>query len=241
MTFMLIYAIAGLGLMLLAGFTGQFSMGHAAFLGVGAYAQAVLTGMGWPFPLALAVAAGCRPRSAWWWVCRRLRVKGIYLGMATLAFRFIVEEVLRAGKAVTGGNAGLPSGPQMFGWSARSRRWRSTSCAWSSPCWPRWACSTCCVRPPGAFVAIRDSEISAQSMGIHLAATRRWFALSAALAPAWQGRAVRAPDPFISPDQFNIIQSIDLLLMVVIGGWARCTAFPGRHLPDHHAPGIAHG
>jgi branched-chain amino acid transport system permease protein len=65
----LIYAIVGLGLMLLAGFTGQFSIGHAAFLGVGAYTQAVLTGMGWPFPLALAcggavgavgVVVGCR-------------------------------------------------------------------------------------------------------------------------------------------------------------------------------------
>ena len=58
LTFVLIYAIVGLGLMLLAGFTGQFSLGHAAFLGVGAYTQAVLTGMGWPFALSLACAAG---------------------------------------------------------------------------------------------------------------------------------------------------------------------------------------
>ena len=52
LTFVLIYGIVGLGLMLLAGFTGQFSMGHAAFLGVGAYAQAVLTNAGMPFALA---------------------------------------------------------------------------------------------------------------------------------------------------------------------------------------------
>ena len=58
LTFVLIYAIVGLGLMLLAGFTGLFSLGHAAFLGVGAYTQAVLTGMGWPFALSLACAAG---------------------------------------------------------------------------------------------------------------------------------------------------------------------------------------
>jgi Branched-chain amino acid transport system / permease component len=57
LTFILIYAIAGLGLMLLAGFTGQFSLGHAAFLGVGAYTQAVFTNMGVPFPIALALAA----------------------------------------------------------------------------------------------------------------------------------------------------------------------------------------
>jgi branched-chain amino acid transport system permease protein len=58
LTFILIYGVAGLGLMLLAGFTGQFSLGHAAFLGVGAYTQAVFTNMGLPFPLALALAAG---------------------------------------------------------------------------------------------------------------------------------------------------------------------------------------
>ena len=58
LTLVLIYSIAGLGLMLLAGFTGQFSMGHAAFLGVGAYTQAVMTNAGVPFPIAMACAAG---------------------------------------------------------------------------------------------------------------------------------------------------------------------------------------
>ena len=58
LTFILIYGVVGVGLMLLAGFTGQFSIGHAAFFGVGAYTQAVLTGMGWPFPFALA--------AVWW-------------------------------------------------------------------------------------------------------------------------------------------------------------------------------
>jgi branched-chain amino acid transport system permease protein len=69
-----------------------------------------------------------------------------------------------------------------------------------------------------AFVAIRDSEISAQSMGIHLARYKSLsFALSAALAGL--GGALYAHKiSFLSPDQFNIIQSIDLLLMIVIGG-----------------------
>jgi branched-chain amino acid transport system permease protein len=57
LTFVLIYGIVGLGLMLLAGFTGQFSIGHAAFLGTGAYTQAVLANMGVPFPIAMAAAA----------------------------------------------------------------------------------------------------------------------------------------------------------------------------------------
>ena len=57
LTFVLIYGVVGLGLMLLAGFTGQFSIGHAAFLGTGAYTQAVLSNMGVPFPLAMVGAA----------------------------------------------------------------------------------------------------------------------------------------------------------------------------------------
>ncbi|HPH14347.1 MAG TPA: branched-chain amino acid ABC transporter permease, partial [Burkholderiaceae bacterium] len=69
-----------------------------------------------------------------------------------------------------------------------------------------------------AFVAIRDSEISAQSMGIHLARYKTLsFAISAALAGI-AGALYAHKLQFISPDQFNIIQSIDLLLMVVIGG-----------------------
>ena len=56
LTFVLIYAVVGLGLMLLAGFTGLFSLGHAAFLGVGAYTEAVMVNAGVPFPLALVCA-----------------------------------------------------------------------------------------------------------------------------------------------------------------------------------------
>ena len=92
LTFVLIYAVVGLGLMLLAGFTGLFSLGHAAFLGVGAYTQAVMVNAGVPFPLAL-VCAGVFSAIAGVIVgLPALRVKGIYLGMATLAFGFIVEE-----------------------------------------------------------------------------------------------------------------------------------------------------
>ena len=90
LTFVLIYSVVGLGLMLLAGFTGLFSIGHAAFLGVGAYTEAVLSGMGWPLPLSLAAAAGLSAAVGAVVGLPALRVKGIYLGIATLAFGFIV-------------------------------------------------------------------------------------------------------------------------------------------------------
>jgi branched-chain amino acid transport system permease protein len=219
LTFVLIYSVVGLGLMLLAGFTGLFSIGHAAFLGVGAYTQAVLTNMGWPFPIALAVAAGLSAAVGVVVGLPALRVKGIYLGIATLSFGFIVEEAFARWESVTHGNAGLTvKSPEMFGWNANSSE------EFYAICLVVTVLATLAVlnilrSPTGrAFVAIRDSEISAQSMGIHLARYKTLsFALSAALAGI--GGALYAHKlRFISPDQFNIVQSIDLLLMVVIGG-----------------------
>ena len=219
LTFALIYAIVGLGLMLLAGFTGQFSLGHAAFLGVGAYTQAVLTGMGWPFMLSLACAAGLSAAVGVVVGLPALRVKGIYLGMATLSFGFIVEEVFARWESVTGGNAGkhlVP--PEIWGFKFESTESFYFLCLVIAV-----VCTLAILNllrsPTGrAFVAIRDSVISAQSMGIHLAHYKTLsFSLSAAFAGT--GGALYAHKlQFISPDQFSILQSIDLLLMIVIGG-----------------------
>ncbi|ABM59801.1 branched-chain amino acid ABC transporter permease [Verminephrobacter eiseniae] len=219
LSFVLIYAIVGLGLMLLAGFTGLFSLGHAAFLGVGAYTQAGLTGIGWPFALALVCAAALSAAAGWVVGLPALRVKGIYLGMATLSFGFIVEELFARWESVTGGNAGKHlAPPQVWGLSLES------GTAFHFLCLGLTVVCTLAVlnllrSPTGrAFVAIRDSEISAQSMGIHLARYKTLsFSLSAALAGI--GGALYAHKlQFISPDQFGIMQSIDLLLMVVVGG-----------------------
>jgi branched-chain amino acid transport system permease protein len=219
LTFILIYSVVGLGLMLLAGFTGLFSIGHAAFLGVGAYTEAYLQSKGWPFPVSILFAALLSAAVGVVVGLPALRVKGIYLGIATIAFGFIVEEVLARWESVTGGNAGMSvSPPKAFGWSADSSE------SFYFVCLVVTVLCTLAVlnllrSPTGrAFVAIRDSEISAQSMGIHLAYYKTLsFALSAALAGI--GGALYAHQiRFLSPDQFNIIQSIDLLLMVVIGG-----------------------
>jgi branched-chain amino acid transport system permease protein len=122
-------------------------------------------------------------------------------------------------ESVTGGNTGKTvSAPQMLGWAA------DTGSSFYFVCLvvtvlATLACLNLLRSPTGrAFVAIRDSEISAQSMGIHLAYYKTLsFAFSAALAGI--GGALYAHQiRFLTPDQFNIIQSIDLLLMVVIGG-----------------------
>ena len=219
LTFVLIYAIVGLGLMLLAGFTGLFSLGHAAFLGVGAYTQAIMVNAGIPFPLAIACAGLLSAAVGMVVGLPALRVKGIYLGMATLAFGFIVEEGMARWESVTGGNAGLMVNPPAIGsWSLDSTN------EFYFLCLVITIGATLCIvnlmrsSTGRAFVAIRDSEISAQSMGIHLARYKTMsFGISAALAGI--GGALYAHKiQFLSPEQFSIIQSIDLLLMVVIGG-----------------------
>ncbi len=219
LTFVLIYSIVGLGLMVLAGFTGLFSLGHAAFLGVGAYTQAIMVNAGVPFPIALACAGLLSAAVGMVVGLPALRVKGIYLGMATLAFGFIVEEVMARWESLTGGNKGLMVNyPSLFGWELDSTNEFYFLCLVVAVLATLGVVNLMRSSTGRAFVAIRDSEISAQSMGIHLARYKTLsFALSAALAGV--GGALYAHKiQFLSPEQFSIIQSIDLLLMVVIGG-----------------------
>ena len=219
LTFILIYGILGLGLMLLSGYTGLISLGHAAFLAVGAYTEAVLSARGWPFPLSIALAALLSSAVGIIVGLPALRVKGIYLSIATMAFGFIVEEVLSRWESVTGGNSGLQVGVvSLFGFKLDSEE------SFYYLCLALAVATTLAMlnllrSPTGrAFVAIRDSEISAQSMGINLARYKTTsFALSAAItgiAGALYAHKLR----IIAPDQFTVLQSIELVLMVVVGG-----------------------
>jgi branched-chain amino acid transport system permease protein len=205
--------------MLLTGYTGQVSLGHAAFMAVGAYTHTLLVAAGSPFLLALALAATLAAAVGVIVGLPALRVRGIYLAIATMAFGFIVEEVAARWESVTGGNSGLqvPT-PAIAGFKF------DTTAALYYLCLTFTVLATLAVlnllrSPTGrAFVAIRDSEISAQSMGISAARYKTVaFAISAFLtgvAGALYAHQIR----FITPEQFTILQSIELLLMIVIGG-----------------------
>lgn len=219
LTFILIYAVAGLGIMLLTGFTGLLSLGHAAFLGVGAYTQIYLTNADVPFPVAMVAAGALAALVGVIVGLPALRVKGIYLAIATLAFGFIVEEILTRWESVTGGNAGAHIKPPMLlGWRF------DTAAAFYFLCLGVTIFATLGIlnllrSPSGrALIALRDSEISAQSMGIQAARYKTYsFAISAAftgVAGALYAYNLR----FVTPEQFGILQSIDLLLLIVIGG-----------------------
>ena len=195
-----IFAIAGVGLMLLVGYTGLISLGHAAFLGIGAYTNAVLLKQGVPFLITLPVAglftALCgaaigRPT---------LRMSGLYLAIATLAFGSIVGTVFQKWDSVTGGFDGfaVPT-PYVFGIPLDN----SIGIYYSSLVvlvFVLWIAANLLRSPVGrAMVAIRDSEVSAQSMGINLA----WYkTISFAISAGMTGlgrRAVRALRPLPRP------------------------------------------
>lgn len=219
LTFVLIYGIVGLGLMLLAGFTGLFSIGHAAFMGVGAYVAAVMSAHGVSFPVSVLASAGLAALVGAVVGLPALRVKGIYLGIATLSFGFIVEEGLARWESVTGGNAGMHVKTiAVLGWQADNGNKFYAVCLVLAVLCTLAVLNLLRSATGRAFVAIRDSEISAQSMGIHLARYKTLsFMLSSALAGVG-GSLYAHKMQFISPDQFGILQSVDLLLMVVIGG-----------------------
>lgn len=214
-----IYAIAGLGLMLLVGYTGLVSLGHAAFLAIGAYVHAYLLNQGLPFPVTIAAATVFSALIGALVGVPALRMTGIYLAVATLAFAVIVEQVLVNWESVTGGFRGMSvPKPELFGLSLASPT------AFYFLCLVVLIGSLVVVMnllrsPAGrAMTAVRDSETSAESMGVHLARTKTLaFALSAAFT-GLAGALFAHRLSYLAPDAFTLITSIQLLLMVVVGG-----------------------
>jgi len=211
LTFVAIYAIAGSGLMLLAGEAGLLSLCQAAFIGIGAYAEAVLHAAGWPLPASLAAAALLAAAGGGLaaWPARRLA--GIYLAIATLSFGFIAQEAFVRWESLTGGNAGLrvaPLDPAALFWLAAAL---AIVMLWLLGRLSR-------SRLGRALRALREDAVAAGACGLPLARLKAVaFALAAAaggLAGALYAHQIR----FVSPEQFDWVMSIELLMMLVVGG-----------------------
>jgi branched-chain amino acid transport system permease protein len=220
LVFVCIYATVGVGLLILTGFTGQASLGHAAFLAIGAYTAAYLQQFGVPF-LVYFLAAGLLTGIIGAMVgFPALRLQGIYLVIATISFAFIVEEILARWESVTNGNEGMRvKAIQIFG----------TPIPRDSPAF-YFLClgvliltiigSLNLLRSPTgrAFVAIRDSETAARSMGVNVSLYKvKSFAISAAIA-GFAGCLFAHKLSFISPEMFTLQLSIEFIIVIIIGG-----------------------
>jgi branched-chain amino acid transport system permease protein len=215
-----IYGLCGLSLMVLAGYTGLVSLGHAAFLGIGAYAHVYFVhDLGLPWLISVGLAAAVTAAVGVLVGLPALRMTGVYLTIATLAFALIIQEVFARWEHVTGGLKGKPvDKPVIFGVSFAS------DVAFYFLCLAvlivgLWLTANLLRAPTGrAWVAIRDSEIAAQSMGVNLATYKTMaFAYSAALMGV-AGALFSHKIGFLAPDIFSVLLSIQFLLMVVVGG-----------------------
>lgn len=219
LTYVLILAVAGVGLMLLVGYTGLVSLGHAGFLGIGAYAHANFLELGLPMGLSLLLAGGIAGLAGLFIGLPTLRLKGVYLAIATLAFGEILHKIFGEWEAVTGAYRGL---------SIPSVEWGEMELTQGVPfyfiCLGVLALAILGTKnllrssTGRAFIAVRDSEIAAQSMGVNLARTKTLSFTLSAFITGVAGGLFAHQIGYIGPDAFNIILSIQLLLMVVVGG-----------------------
>ncbi len=216
----LIAAIGAVGLNILTGFTGQISLGQGAFLGVGAYTSAYITAkLGLSFWVGVPAAGLVTAMAGMVFGIPSLRLKGLYLAIATLASQFILEWIFLRWESVTGGSYGIViPRPSLGGYVFESDRSYYYIVLLIAAAMVLFAANLMRTRTGRAFMAVRDHHISAEIMGINLFKYRILsFAISsfyAGVAGALYGHSLR----FVSSEQFNIEISIVYLAMIIIGG-----------------------
>ncbi len=201
--------ILAVSLNLITGFTGQFSLGHAAFMSVGAYTSAVLTAkLGFPFIVAILISGLVAAMAGVLIGLPTLRLKGDYLAIATLGFGEIIR-ILALNTDYIGGAIGFNDIPQYTNWT--------------------WIFSMTVITVllisyfinsyhGRACIAIREDEIAAEAMGVNLTLYKVLaFAIGAFFAGI-AGSLYANYFYFIKPDSFGFMKSVDILVIVVLGG-----------------------
>jgi branched-chain amino acid transport system permease protein len=215
-----VMTIAAIGLNLTLGYAGQISLAQAAFVGIGAYTGALLTTQGWPLWSAFLLATAICLAIGWVLGYPALRVRHHYLAFVTLSFSTLVFLVLRNEEWLTKGVYGISGIPRpaLFGWSTKGPVDFYFFCLGvlalvSAATW--WL-----IRSPWgrAFTALRENAIRADSLGVD---TRRYTLMAFAIGSALGGIAGVLYAPlvqFIEPTAFALNLSLNLLLMVIVGG-----------------------
>jgi branched-chain amino acid transport system permease protein len=217
----LINIILASSLNVINGITGQFSLGHAGFMAVGAYFSAWLSTQFAPFAGTLAplnfpiyaVAAGCVAAIVGWGVgLPSLRLKGDYLAIVTLGFGEIIRVVLLNLGAVGGARG-------MYGIAVITNSWLSAAHILF------WTLVTLAIfarlldsKVGRSFLAVREDEIAAESLGLDTTAVKvQSFVLSSFFA-GLAGSLFAHFTGNLNPGIFQFIKSVDVVIMVVLGG-----------------------
>jgi branched-chain amino acid transport system permease protein len=234
--YMFINAVLALSLNLVNGFTGQFSIGHAGFMAVGAYVSAYMSMHTHILPESMvffsypifAVCGGLVAAFAGWMVgLPSLRLKGDYLAIVTLGFGEIIRVVLLNTEAVGGarGMFGIP-GPAKVQIGGLTISGFMTSYFWAS----FWVITTFIViwrlirsTHGRGFLSVREDEIAAEAMGINTTQMKvRAFVISSFFAGI-AGSIFAHATHYLNPSTFSFAKSVDVIIMVVLGGMGSLT------------------
>lgn len=216
-----INAIVVLGLNLFIGYTGQISLGHAAFFGLGAYGSAITTGTyglpPWPSMFLVALVVGIVALLVGIPV---LRLSGHYLAMATLGFNFVIHSVLLEWDELTGGPSGFSGIPYLgFGDFSFDDEVRLHYLLWGFT----MICLLLSLNLVRSGVgrglsALAEDETAAAALGVNTRHAKIKVFVFSAIMASLAGSLFAHCYSFISPDSFGIFTSTDMVIMVVIGG-----------------------
>lgn len=213
-----IYALVATSLMILVGFTGQVSLGHAGFLAAGAYTTAYLISLGWPFLLALLASLILSGLLGLLIGVPSLRLEGPYLAIATLGFGLAIQQILNNWKLLGSSTGLLADRPELFGLNFYKDTPYYFFCLIVVSVFIWLAYNLKRSHIGRAFQASRDAELAAQMSGIHLAYYKSLaFVISAAFTGV-AGGLYGALLGYITPESFNLLLSVKFLLIIVIGG-----------------------
>jgi branched-chain amino acid transport system permease protein len=217
----LVNAVVALGLNLLSGYTNQLSFGHAGFLAIGAYTAALLTLHAPAVPVVATLAAAGALTAvvglAFGVPC--LRLSGLYLAMATLAFGFVITEAILNLDGLTRGADGLRVPvARLGGWALATDTARYYLVAVVTVLLVAAAANLARTRTGRALLAIRESEIAAQASGVPVARYKTIAFGVSAFYTGVAGGLFAFIVGFLSPDAFDVFMSVDFVVMIIVGG-----------------------
>jgi branched-chain amino acid transport system permease protein len=212
--------IATHGLNIMMGYTGLLSLGHAAFVGVGAYTVAITqTYFGLPFWITIPLAGVSAAVIGVAFGLPSLRIRGLYLVIATLAAQFILTFIFVHWQSVTNGDVGLPVRPAtVFGYALNNET-RIYYLILAMVVFMTWfAYNVIKSRVGRAFIAIRERDLTAQVLGVEIVTYKLIaFALGSFYAGI-AGGLLAYFNQFVNPEQFGLLLSVFFLSAVIVGG-----------------------
>lgn len=215
----LIAVIGAIGLNLLTGCSGQISLAHASFLALGAYTTAFLGRYGLPLYLVIPVSGAVAALVGSLVVVPAVRLRGLYLALATLAFSAIIDFLIRKADFLTGGAVGTHvESAKLFGLTVKGERSFYYLVLVIAAISALFAKNLERSKVGRAMMAIRDSDIAAEMAGISVFWTKLTaFAISSFLAGV-AGSLLAYNLQYINPDNFGLAVSVSYVAMIIVGG-----------------------